>query len=141
MNCESKPLALDGRLRAVPATDNSRYLNLFFMVTRTNDPEKANLCMHYVEMKATVDIDLNLPVGKKRTFTIAAKESELPQLPVLYNPTQIKKHTRLIVQEDVGLADILEKQKATKLQSTSTALKAGLKKLKLDKPSGSKDKK
>ena len=47
--------------------------------------------------------------------------SMLPQLPVLYNPLLIKKHTKLVVSEDIGLANILEAQKQQKEKGVGLA--------------------
>jgi hypothetical protein len=119
---EGKPIALDGRLRATPA--ENRHLSLFFMVSRVKSESEANLKVHYPKVEASMNVDLDLPVGKKRSFAIAFDQSKLPQVPIIYNPGLVKKHTKLAVLEDIGLANIVEKQKADKLKATSVSLGA-----------------
>ena len=75
--------------------------------------------MHYPEMTSQIDIDLGLPVGKKRTFSVACEAKELPLLPVLYNPNHIKKHIRLVVQEDNRLSEAMQQQKDQKLKAAA----------------------
>eukprot|EP00972_Heterocapsa_arctica_P012975 1906647-Heterocapsa_arctica.AAC.1 len=89
------------------------------MVTRTTVAEQANLKVHYPSTTARVDIDLGLPVGKKRTFSVAFEQKKFPQIPVLFNPNAIKQHTRLLIESDIGLAKLMEAQKNDKLKAAA----------------------
>jgi hypothetical protein len=96
------------------------------MVSRTKEEDQANLKVHYPTVSFTAELDFGLPVGKKRSHSIAFPEKQLPITPVLFNPAAIKKHIKLLVLEDIGLAKIMEEQKAARL-SQAGASAAGAK--------------
>lgn len=124
-------MALDGRLRATPA--DGRYLSLFFCVTRTKDETAdstqtaidANMKIHYPTVSAGLDINFDLPVGKKRTYSMSFPAKVLPTPPLMYNPLPIKLHTRLFVVEDQGLAAVLKASGAAKGKAGVPAVPVG----------------
>eukprot|EP00973_Karenia_brevis_P096126 12430735-Karenia_brevis.AAC.1 len=106
----ARPMVLDGRVRASP--DSKSAFALFWLVQRQpakDDQSPVNMELTYVT--ASLSVDLNIR-GKSNKVTY--DESTCPSIPVMTNPSKIKKHTRLVIKEDVKLAKLAEKLEAEK---------------------------
>jgi hypothetical protein len=123
---DKRPIALDGRLRSTP--NEGRMLSLFFCVSRckesSDEAAACNMRIHYPSVSCAVELDFALPTGKKRQHSIAFKQQQTPQVPVMFNPAGVKAHTMLMCLDDAVLAAWKEQEKTNKLQEVAAGVKA-----------------
>ena len=100
---ENMTLALDGRGKGMMAHDGTigaseHKGSLFWMVTRTTDPDEANLEFDTVTWEQKIQVHLPGPATKKRKLDpVEWAQQELPQFPILVNKQPLEKNTKLAV--------------------------------------------
>ena len=108
---DGKNIALDGRGRQVIAAsqtidEDEHRGSLFWTIQKTGDKaEEHNMSIEAITWDAS--LDLKLPNCKKRKVDMDSKD--LPSLPVMTNPKNIKMHTRLVVCQDLERLQKLSK--------------------------------
>ena len=104
---QGKHLALDGRLASkIPSADTDQSFSLFWAVERTQSKIEANLVLEYA--KATVDVMLEMPSGKKKV-EMAQREGHVMEIPYLVNAKAIAPKTRLVALDDLTLHKVASK--------------------------------
>ena len=102
-HAENVCLALDGRGKHLMAHDGSLDASehkgsLFWLVTRTTDPDEANLEFDNVTWEQKIQVHLPGPATKKRKLDpVEWAQQELPQFPILVNKKPLEKNTKLAV--------------------------------------------
>ena len=98
---EGSSLALDGRSRSSIAKagniDSSVHTGgLFWVITRTDEPSKANLTLESIGLELNVSLKIPPPLKKAKLETkVDWPSTDLPTVPVLVNKKAIDKHTLL----------------------------------------------
>jgi hypothetical protein len=95
---KNKNIIIDGRLRSVPSKEG-RSFALFWVVERSAEAKDLNLSQSFVGVD--LGCKLNLPGNAEVEFCMSAATS--PQIPVVYNPRDLKANVRLMVGFDAEL--------------------------------------
>eukprot|EP00973_Karenia_brevis_P024625 3397492-Karenia_brevis.AAC.1 len=91
---DNRPMVCDGRIRASPDGKSRSAFALFWLVPRQpakEDQSAVNLELRYVSMSIAVTFEIN---GKEKDQDW--DKDVAPSLPILTNPSKIKKHTKLL---------------------------------------------
>ena len=110
---DRRPMVIDGRVRAAPSSKSS--FALFWLVQRCSDKKDPAINLELTYTHAHLKLNLKFDIdGKKSSFAMENDAADMPSIPILVNPAKIKKHSRLVVKEDLELkklADELEKER------------------------------
>ena len=115
-----KHAVLDGRIRGtvnVPLGEGKSFA-LFWLVDRVEEKKSANLKEGIVTQ--SMNVQMSMPFKTEKT-KLTMLDGDLPQVPLLFNPTDIKKHTRLCVLMDAKLKGMAEAQVSTAMKEKEDA--------------------
>ena len=99
---QNSSLCLDGRLRnhVAPAgfLDQEEHRgNLYWIVSRTTNKEKANLDMDEATWQQHIKVTLPAPAKKRKIHNLDWEANDLPSFAIMVNKSTIKKNTQLLV--------------------------------------------
>ena len=109
LNPTGKHIVLDGRLKATP--NPLRSFALFWAIERNEDDEQCNLFITYTKVQIHVETSLGAADTRQTIYKENYPDSQLPQVPILQNPRQIKKGSKLVATIDRDLSEVERKVK------------------------------
>ena len=116
---DKKAVVLDGRLRST--ISETRNASLFYLVTRTNVKEDANMICAFSEIEVTAKLHIGYESSRKRSAELVLGVGKWPQVPTMTNNANINKHVRLVVCDDFELVQMTKDQKEAKLKQIAEA--------------------
>ena len=104
-----KSFVIDGRLRASPPSADTavpgRSFSLFWVIERLTDEKECNMTSQVTS--ANLNFTVTLP-QQAVASSIEVAPAEMPQIQIMYNPQDLKKHTRLVALDEKNLKTAYE---------------------------------
>ena len=83
----------------------------FWIIGKAEKKGAANLSIEYASLSCSVEVQLGAGDKRKRE-----SEPELPEIPIMVNTSQIKKHTLLLVEPDTYLKKVADEAQAAAIK-------------------------
>ena len=96
---------------------------MFFAVTRVEEANEANMKVGYCNVAVAGDVNVTMPWSSDK---MQLTPDELPQIPIMYNPKKVAKHSLLKCNRDFDLQKVdaaIQKKRGAELQKNQEAAK------------------